>query len=79
MWHPFDFWSWWLPASLWMLIFWGLVIWAIVTIIDRTSRREEPRQPRSNAMAILKERFARGEITREEFEEMRRTLRDQGS
>lgn len=30
--------------------------------------------PRSNALAILEERYARGEIDREEFEERRRTL-----
>lgn len=30
--------------------------------------------PRSNALSILEERYARGEIDREEFDERRRTL-----
>lgn len=86
MWPFFDmwdFWPWMIFGPLSMIVFWGVVIWAVVTLVSRSGAgagqtgaapgtgREEP----SSAIRILEERFARGEITREEFEEMRRVLR----
>lgn len=47
----------------------ALVIVAIVALV-RYSRRV----PRSESLEILKARYARGEISKDEFEEMRRTL-----
>jgi putative membrane protein len=71
MWHPMDFWPWWIvPGIIWTVVFWGVVAWIIVTLINRDSGSR-----RSHALDILEERYARGEISREEFEEMRRTLR----
>lgn len=51
----------------------GLIIWAIV----RASRGSSGRalgDGGSRPLEILKERYARGEITREEYEERRRDL-----
>lgn len=57
-----------------MVIFWGailgLVVWAIAAATGRASDRPPGRTPQD----ILEERFARGEITRDEFEERRRVL-----
>lgn len=62
-----------------MLLFWGVVIvvlvWAGRSLFG--TRLEPPFQrPRSGstAMEILQERFAKGEITKEEYEEAKRTL-----
>jgi putative membrane protein len=75
MWHPLDFWGWWMiPGFVWMIAFWGFIIWLLVTLVNRSNTPTDNR-PQSNAMAILEERYARGEITKEQFEEMRRTLR----
>jgi uncharacterized membrane protein len=39
-----------------------------------TTTKPMPMNPSPDALATLKMRFARGEITKEQFEEMRRTL-----
>ena len=66
-------------GSIFMLIFWGLIIVGLVLLIRwlvfATRRGEDPARGGSRAMDILKERYARGEIDREEFEQRRRDLK----
>lgn len=71
-----DGWGWWIFGSLMMLAFWGgLVAIVVFAVKGWGGSREEPRQPRRpDAGAILEERFARGEISKEEFEERKRVL-----
>lgn len=76
MWHMGDGWGWWMIFGwVWMVAFWGLIIWAVVTVVSRFSGGA-PRQrtESSTALEILEERYARGEISYEEFEERRRNL-----
>lgn len=50
-------------------IFLGVVVWAVVRIAGSGQNRETRDRPdRNDAMEILKERYARGEIGKEEFE-----------
>ncbi len=74
MWGP-DGWAW-LWGGLFMVAFWALVILLVVWAV-RQFRPAPPREqgPESRALAILEERFARGEIDREEFEQRRDALR----
>ncbi len=61
-----------------MLLFWGLVIWLGVTLFRRVGRTNQPiGQSNNSAVEILAERYARGELSRTEFEEMGRTVREQ--
>ncbi len=61
-------------GMFWMMLFWivviGLVIYAILLLITKvfSKKQEDP------AMEILRERFARGEIDQEEFEEKKAAL-----
>jgi putative membrane protein len=76
-WGP-DHWGFggWLVMFLMMVGFWALVVLLVVWLVRGTADRR-PRQGAgrpSEAIAILEERFARGEIDREEFEERRSTL-----
>lgn len=62
-----------MAMSLTMIIFWGLVIWAVVTVIrtlgsSETRRREAPEE-------ILAGRLARGEIEEDEYRHRLDTLR----
>jgi len=60
-----------------MLLFWGLIIAAIVMLargFGGRSAGSEPRLPEKTALDILGERYARSEIGKAEFEEKRRDL-----
>lgn len=65
-----------------MLIFWGLIIWAIIALVRGISgggccgmnHGSGNGQKGDNAMNILKERYAKGEISKEEFEKMKKDL-----
>jgi uncharacterized membrane protein len=60
----------WLWMGVWMVVFWGGVIFAAVWAIRSFSR------PRSedDAVATLRKRLAAGEITPDEFERTRKIL-----
>ena len=80
MWHTGDGMGWWmLWGGLMMILFWGAIIALVVWSVQAISRRDDghaqsgaipPRTP----LEIAKERYARGEISREQFEEVRQTL-----
>ncbi len=59
-----------------MLLFWVLVIFAIVALAKAFSgpRSSGTGTREKSALDILNERYARGEIGREEFEEKKRDL-----
>ena len=61
------------PMLLAMAVFWGGLILAIAYTI-RASRPRETRSDGPHALQILEERFARGEIDHDEFDERRRML-----
>ena len=55
---------------IFMLLFWGLIIWLIVTLINAgQSDKDEP-----NSLTILKRRYASGEIAKKQYEEMKKEL-----
>ena len=66
--------GWWmLMGWAWMLGFWALIVWAVITLTRRRSDYR-PGQEQS-AMEILQRRYANGELSHEEFEEMSRRIR----
>jgi len=62
-----------------MLLFWGLIIAVIVVLVVRafggSSRGDAPRLPEKTALDILRERYAKGEIDKAEFEQKRNDLK----
>jgi putative membrane protein len=67
-----DGWGGWFFGALMMLLFWGGLVALVILAIRGCGGRQEEKsgRPRAqDAKAILEERFARGEISKEEFEE----------
>ncbi len=65
-------WSWttWMAMSMSMVLFWGLIVWAMLSLVRRgTSQERTPLQ-------ILDERFAHGDIDEEEYRRRREALRE---
>ncbi len=69
-------WGWIGVGMVHMLLFWALIILAIVTLVRYLSgtSSESTRETNKVPLDILKERYARGEIEKPDYEEKRREL-----
>ncbi len=65
---PFHFFF----GPIYMIVFWVLIIWGIFALIKHLSGHH--RNGHSCPLGILKERYAKGEITKEQFESMKKDL-----
>ncbi len=55
-----------------MVLFWGAIIWLVISLINTGRQRSE--ETSESALTILKKRYARGEITKEQYLEMEKDL-----
>ena len=66
--------GWWMIFGMfWMVIFWGAIIWLVIWGVGQASgggRRSD-----DTPLEIARTRYARGEITREQFEQLQQDLR----
>ena len=53
----------------WMIVFWAAIIWLIVWIIQQLNKNNE------SSLEILERRYVKGEISKKQYQEMRKTLR----
>ena len=60
---------------LFTLLFWGLIIFLIVALVKRAHGKEEQTDSKG-ALDILKERYAKGEIDKKQFQEMKKDISD---
>ena len=56
------------------IVFLGLIIWAVAAAVRRPEEPGSTARLAESAMEILKGRYARGEINKEEYEEKRKDL-----
>lgn len=74
-WHYGWGWGHMIFGLLMMILFWGGIILAIIYVIRSTRSGAGSRQPpEKSPLDILNERFARGEIDKEEFEEKKKLI-----
>ena len=81
MFHAHDGMGWWMVwGGVMFVLFWGAIIFLVVWALQAVARRgtgDEARPESGRARApldIAKERYARGEINREQFEQIKRDL-----
>ena len=58
-------------GGLFMILFWGIIIYIVIAFFKKGDGEGE-----ETAEDILKKRYARGEISKDEFERMKKDLRE---
>ena len=66
------YWLGWPWGPLVMMVFWVVLIVAVALVLRRVGRASQAGS--DSALEILRARYARGELSREDFETMRRDL-----
>jgi len=73
----------WDPEFILLIMFLGglvaIVAWLVVRIFPKVRRDERLEAPRDSAEEILRERFARGEVTAEEYQRSIEILRGENA
>ena len=55
---------------IFMILFWGIVIWIVIALINafQPNKKEDP-------LTLLKKRYVSGEISKKQYEEMKKELK----
>ena len=69
-----GWWNWWMMIP--MVLIWGLIIWGVVALVQRgVSTGGGGSYPvAESALELLKKRYARDEISKQEYQEKRRDI-----
>ena len=70
MWHMYDGYHFWGMHLIWWIAWIIFLVWIFAMPSAFSGKKREKETP----LDILKKRYARGEITKEEFEEKKETL-----
>lgn len=74
MWNFGGDWSCFVPfGGTWSVVFWGGIVGLTVWAVIAWSRRNRS-GGRDDSLSIARERYARGEMSREEFERVKKDL-----
>ncbi len=76
MWGFHDGMGWWmLFGGMGMMVFWAVIIGLVVWSVTRVAGgREERGEQSQSPIDIVERRLARGEISKDEFEDLKRAL-----
>lgn len=70
--------GWWMAfGGIWMVVFWGgliaLIVWGIKKLVERPGSKLDASE-KHRPLDIARERYAKGEISRDEFEQIKKDL-----
>ena len=79
MWGVHDGVSWWvflvgIPMMLVMMLGMGLMMWLMMRMMMGMDDHSPPEPEQESPLEIARRRYARGEITREQFEQLQQDL-----
>ncbi len=76
MWNGFEGmgWGWIGLGMVHVLLFWVLVVLGIAALVRALSGGPRSEAGHASAIEILKARYAKGDITRDQFEQMKRDI-----
>ncbi|MEK7075857.1 MAG: SHOCT domain-containing protein [Patescibacteria group bacterium] len=74
MWYNYGH-MWGIGGGIMMLVFWVVIILLIVWVVKEFGGSNCEKFHKKSALDILKERYAKGEIDKKEFEEKERDLK----
>ena len=72
MWNGMGSWGW--GGGFGMILFWGVIIAVVVFVMRNAGNNTEAGEGDKTPLNILKQRYARGEIGKDEFEQKKRDL-----
>ena len=61
-------------AAIFCVLFWGGIIWLIVWGVNKATGHRDSGAALNSPLEIAKTRYARSEITREQFEQIKKDL-----
>jgi len=74
--HEWGNWGWWMVfPMIFMVLFWGGLIWLLVWGVRRWTHHAY-HGTGNTPLDIAKTRYAKGEITKEQFEEIKKNLQN---
>lgn len=72
--YGFDHGGWMFGGGLGMVLVWLVPIALVIWLVSSWGKRTGRESPEKTALDILKERYARGEIGKDEFESKKRDI-----
>ncbi len=67
----------WFGGGIMMLLFWGLIIWFVIYLVRGKGHHmcgHDGHKESKSSLDILKERYAKGEINKDQFESMKKDI-----
>ena len=60
---------------IFLLVMFAVIIWVVLTTINKNKNSGQIIQSNETPLEIIKKRYAKGELTKEQFEEMKNLLK----
>ena len=63
----------WFSGLFWIIIL-ALIVWVVIRLTGNNQSKQQPTSSGETPMEILKKRYAKGEITKDQFEQIKKDI-----